>query len=184
MEEERDRPRVLQVGTPFDGKNCECTDEGADGFIDLTLKFNRNAIVDTLMKLPAEDMLELTISGMLKDETEFEGTDCIRLLKSGRMPEAVEIDNDIIPLEITLIGNTPNPFNPTTTISYGLPERQHVRIEIFNVLGQSVTVLVDRTIPAGFHSIEWDASALASGIYLYRLVTEIEVETKKMLLLK
>ncbi|MCK5128019.1 MAG: T9SS type A sorting domain-containing protein, partial [candidate division Zixibacteria bacterium] len=78
----------------------------------------------------------------------------------------------------------PNPFNPTTTISYSVPERAHVNLRIFNILGQEVQILVDNTKEAGQYEINWDAKNSASGIYFYRLSYQDKVLTKKMTLLK
>lgn len=90
----------------------------------------------------------------------------------------------IVPSAFSLQQNYPNPFNPATTISYSLLEATHVRLEVFNILGQRVDALLDADQPAGEYQLTWDASRFASGIYFYRLQTEAAVETKKMLLLK
>jgi hypothetical protein len=74
-----------------------------------------------------------------------------------------------VPLEYALGQNYPNPFNPTTRIVYQLPEASKVTIKVYNTLGQTVAVLVDREESAGFKSAEWNASGLASGIYFYRM---------------
>jgi hypothetical protein len=94
-----------------------------------------------------------------------------------------------LPGRFSVSQNYPNPFNPVTAVEYVLPERTHVTIEIFNVLGQKVRTLVDREEPAGPHSVVWDGTdangnSVASGLYLYRVQTADQVETKKMLLLK
>ncbi len=90
----------------------------------------------------------------------------------------------LIPDEFSLSQNYPNPFNPTTEIAFDLPAASHVTLEIYNVLGQRVTVLADGSYNAGQHTVTWDASNQASGIYFYRLTTPDYVATKKMLLLK
>jgi flagellar hook assembly protein FlgD len=83
-----------------------------------------------------------------------------------------------------VVGNFPNPFNPTTTIWYSLPTSSHVTLEIYNVLGQRVTLLVDREQGAGAHTAMWDASSAPSGVYFYRLSTSDLTETRKIMLLK
>jgi len=88
------------------------------------------------------------------------------------------------PTVFALHQNHPNPFNPTTEISFSLPNAADVKLEIFNIMGQQVTTLVNRYLEAGNHSVTWDGSGAASGVYLYRLQVGDMVDTKKMLLLK
>jgi hypothetical protein len=97
---------------------------------------------------------------------------------------AEEEDIPVLPVAFTLNQNYPNPFNPVTVISYSLPSAAHVTLDIYNILGQRVTTLIDGRMEAGEHAVTWDASRYASGVYLYRLHTEQATETKKMLLLK
>ncbi len=89
-----------------------------------------------------------------------------------------------LPTRISLSQNFPNPFNPTTQINYALPQDAKVRLDIYNLLGQKVATLVDRKQQAGYHSVRWDASSFASGVYFYRLQAGDFVETKRMILLK
>lgn len=89
-----------------------------------------------------------------------------------------------VPLEIFLNQNYPNPFNPTTLIRYGLPEEANIRLEVYNVLGQRVATLVNGQQTAGYHSIQFDGSRLASGLYIYRLTTGNRVVSRKMMLIK
>ena len=81
--------------------------------------------------------------------------------------------------------NYPNPFNPSTMINYQLPKTSNVEISIYNLLGQKVATLVNKKQNAGTYQVEWDASGFASGVYLYRIMTDTGyIETKKLLLLK
>jgi len=73
-----------------------------------------------------------------------------------------------IPGAFSLDQNYPNPFNPMTTIRYSLPVDSHVRLEVFNMLGESVALLANGTQSAAYHEVEWGGN-LASGIYVYRL---------------
>ncbi len=82
------------------------------------------------------------------------------------------------------INNYPNPFNPMTTIAFNLPFASQAKLEIYNILGQNVITLVDEYLNAGEHSINWDGSNAASGIYLYRLTTDEFNITKRMVLMK
>jgi len=94
------------------------------------------------------------------------------------------------PEAFALANNYPNPFNPATTIKYALPEASQVRLEVFNVVGQVVSTLVDNHQNAGRYVVQWDATndqghSLSSGLYFYRLQAGGEfLEVKKMLLLK
>ncbi len=102
----------------------------------------------------------------------------------------VETDTDLpMPTEFDLKQNYPNPFNPTTRIAFAVPRQGHVRLDVFNLLGQKVRTLVDEDLPAGNHSVEFDGtdnygSPVASGIYFYRITTADDTDSKKMLLLK
>ncbi len=98
------------------------------------------------------------------------------------------IDDDLkgygLPDEFGLAQNYPNPFNPVTTIEYYLPRASKVRLEVFNVLGQSVVKLVDGRRSAGRHLVDFNASGKPSGIYFYRLTHGEGTETRKMTLVK
>jgi photosystem II stability/assembly factor-like uncharacterized protein len=80
--------------------------------------------------------------------------------------------------------NYPNPFNPTTTISFTLPSKLFVTLKIYDVLGKEVSSLVNEDIPAGTHHRTWNASAMPSGVYFYRLQAGSVLETKRLLLLR
>jgi len=99
------------------------------------------------------------------------------------------VDDPLIPTNTELNSNYPNPFNPTTTISYSISEPIFVNIAIYNVKGAKVKNLVDGDKEAGFHSVVWDGKdhngkKVASGIYLYRFNTSEVVQIKKMMLIK
>jgi len=89
-----------------------------------------------------------------------------------------------IPIEFQLYQNYPNPFNPSTTIRYGLPKESKVSLEVYNILGERVTQLVNQQLKAGYHEVEFNNSSHSSGIYFYRIQAGDFVETKKMILLK
>ncbi|HOT97746.1 MAG TPA: T9SS type A sorting domain-containing protein [bacterium] len=85
--------------------------------------------------------------------------------------------------------NYPNPFNPTTTIDFSVPKASQVKLTVYNMLGQKVKTLVDRTMVAGTHTIKWDGlddngSAVSSGMYIYRLEGQFGVKSHKMMFLK
>lgn len=92
---------------------------------------------------------------------------------------------ETLPSTIELSQNYPNPFNPSTTIQFTLPSSEQVRLEVFNTLGQKVAILVNNQIrSSGRHQVQFDASQLASGVYIYRLQAGNYTQTKRMLLLK
>ena len=100
-----------------------------------------------------------------------------------------EIDIKAIPLEYTLHENYPNPFNPTTTLRFDLPNISDVNLTIYNMLGQKVKTFNMQNTPAGFHSLIWNATndygdPVSAGIYLYQLQAKGFVKTRKMVLLK
>jgi probable HAF family extracellular repeat protein len=103
----------------------------------------------------------------------------------GRLITSIEYPKQIIINNTYSLGqNYPNPFNPVTTIRYNIPNAAQVSISIFNILGQKVTTLVDDFKYAGSYEVKFDASRLASGIYLYNIQAGKYFETKKMILLK
>jgi hypothetical protein len=91
-----------------------------------------------------------------------------------------------LPIEFALEQNYPNPFNPSTNIEFSIPNATPVRLEVFNVLGQRVATLVNgQTMTAGTHSVAFDASAMTSGMYIYRLQAGASFsQTRTMMLLK
>ncbi len=94
------------------------------------------------------------------------------------------IDEPATVTEFALYGNYPNPFNPTTTISFALPEASHVQLAIFDIQGRKVEVIINGQRDAGNHEITWDASTLPSGIYFYSIQAADFKAVKKMVLIK
>jgi len=124
-------------------------------------------------------------------------------IKYTPQPVSVEEDKSNLPSAYHLFHNYPNPFNPSTTIKYAIPERAKVNLSIYNLLGEKIAELVNGELEAGYHETKWNVSAsggLPSGIYFYTLVVSpIEplqagksfdklrtgfVETKKLILMK
>ncbi len=95
-----------------------------------------------------------------------------------------EEEKEIVPTEYTLYQNYPNPFNPTTTIKYDIPNTGEVSVVIYDILGRRIKELINTKQQAGRYEIQFNASNLASGVYLYQLRTNDYVNTKKMILLK
>ncbi|MCL1827242.1 MAG: T9SS type A sorting domain-containing protein [Candidatus Cloacimonetes bacterium] len=110
-----------------------------------------------------------------------------QILKLGQADDEVVIIPEIT--EFSLNSNYPNPFNPETTISFGLPFTTDVNLSIYNIKGQKVTTLINDKRPAGEHKITWNGTddagqSVSSGIYFYRLNTDRFTKTNKMVLLK
>ncbi|MDI6804576.1 MAG: M4 family metallopeptidase [Bacteroidota bacterium] len=95
----------------------------------------------------------------------------------------VEIDSRIPP-KFELAQNYPNPFNPTTNFGFRIPDFGFVSLKVYDVFGKEVTTLVNEVKHPGEYSVQWDASSIASGVYLYRLQCNNFTETKKLLLMK
>ena len=103
--------------------------------------------------------------------------------------EYLDVEDKTIPSDFALHGNYPNPFNPTTQIRFDLPNKNDVNINIYNMLGQRVKVFSMPNTPAGTHTITWNATnqsgqPLSAGVYLYQMISEDFVQTRKMILLK
>jgi subtilisin family serine protease len=103
-----------------------------------------------------------------------------KLMKDG----TIAINQDLIPTEFNLAQNYPNPFNPTTTINFSLPSDNQVSITVYDILGKEVAKLVNDFRSAGNYSIEFDASTLSSGVYIYQIKAGEFTESKKFILQK
>ena len=180
---------IEDVSTPvLNSQNaCDCTNEGADGFDDLTLKFKTQDIVAVIGSVNNGDEIVLAVTGELFDGTLIEGEDCI-IIKSKGFKNQKTISPG--PLEnFSVLQNYPNRFNPETEIHFQLPAASQVLVRIFNTLGQEIRILTDREYEAGFHSLRWDSkdnngNLVSSGIYLYQLKAGTFSLIKKMSLIR
>ncbi len=125
------------------------------------------------------------VNGSLLNAVLKEGTDLTIAQRLERI-EIIEVQasSKQIPTVYELNQNYPNPFNPTTIIKFALPKDSHVAMSVYNILGQKVADLVNDQYVAGYHQVEFNASDVASGMYLYKLEAGGFVQTKKMLILK
>lgn len=138
--------------------------------------------------------LEIVISSSTGDSNREEATFILRrsvldVVYTPALPMDVSDSRANMPTDHFLSANYPNPFNPSTTIEYNLPTRSQVRVEILNMLGQTVRVLTDAPVSAGLHRVVWDGrtsygTPVASGIYYYRIVAGDLINARKMILLK
>ncbi len=121
--------------------------------------------------------------GIVMDGTVAGGmfVDDFKANASGR---AVGVDDEQLPMEFNLAQNYPNPFNPTTNIKLVLPEAVDVNLAVYNLAGQKVATLKNENMKAGYHTINFDASRLSSGVYFYKVEAGSYKSVKKMTLLK
>lgn len=148
--------------------------------------------------LPAGESIEIMIAfsplsgGMFEGNLGITSDDVtmplMNIALSG-VGQALSTDNNVLPVVTELKGNYPNPFNPSTTIRFGMREAGKVKIDVYNVLGQKVRTLVNDNLGAGNHSVVWNGTDdrgrnVASGIYFYRMNTGSYSSTKKMLMMK
>ncbi|MDX1642114.1 MAG: T9SS type A sorting domain-containing protein, partial [Balneolaceae bacterium] len=89
-----------------------------------------------------------------------------------------------LPSSVALNQNYPNPFNPTTQISYDLPKQADVRLEVYDLVGRQVATLVNQTVEAGSHIVNFDAANLSSGVYIYRLHAGNTILSRKLTIIK
>ena len=102
----------------------------------------------------------------------------------GKFSYSDVVEVEMIPIEFILYQNYPNPFNPVTTIKYAIPFECNVKIVLYNSLGEQAAVILNKIMPAGYHSIKFDGSELSSGLYIYRIESKGFMKSKKMLLIK
>jgi uncharacterized protein (TIGR02145 family) len=93
-------------------------------------------------------------------------------------------DESTTPNKFILMQNFPNPFNPTTIIQFETTHKTFISLKVFNVLGNEIATLINEEKPVGIHKVEWNAKALPSGIYFYKIQAGNFTETKKMVLMK
>jgi pimeloyl-ACP methyl ester carboxylesterase len=110
-------------------------------------------------------------------EFQARGTILLKLVSIG-------VEEEKLPTEYALMNNYPNPFNPETTIEYGIPKDSDVRLIVYNLLGEEVMTLVNEKQVAGWYKVRFDANRLSSGVYLYRIIIDDFVQTKKLILLR
>jgi hypothetical protein len=160
---------------------------GTQRFID-DLTAGQNSIEFSGVEFP----VKIKVEGMSLKVQDISGQEINSELNSGdevviynnAITKLIVLSADMSPVSYSLEQNYPNPFNPSTTIKFSLPEVSNVKLTIYNAIGQRVAELVNEQLQAGNYSYQWNASNLASGLYLYELRTQDFVATKKMLLMK
>jgi hypothetical protein len=176
------RSDVEDVASPVYERvdTCDCTTKGADGFDDLTLKFDRQEIISALGRVNDGDELVLTLTANLMDRTCLEGFDCVIILQKFKKGGGLQSDapGSTIPKVFALHQNQPNPFSSTTSMHYTLPEDRMVSLKIYDLTGKAVRTLVDNEQKVGYYTIEWDGrdnrgQKVAAGIYFTRFKARI-----------
>lgn len=110
--------------------------------------------------------------------------DDVFIAQGTEAPSAVKSENSLSPADLSLAQNYPNPFNPQTSITYSIDKSQQVKLSVYDLLGKEVAVLQNGKQAVGEHRVVFDASKLSSGIYIYRLETEQQTLSKRMVLMQ
>ncbi len=111
----------------------------------------------------------------------------LSILKNAVTEIATGLNNklrDAIVYKFQLNQNYPNPFNPKTNITFSIPRQGRVQLVVYNLLGKKMFTLIDEVLPAGNHHVEFGATYLPSGVYVYQLKANHQVATRKILLIK
>ena len=90
----------------------------------------------------------------------------------------------VLPEQYSLSNAYPNPFNPTTTIKFAVPEDIKVTLEVYDINGRKINILIDSNIEKGYHSVVWDATNYSSGIYFVKMISDEYINTQKIMLIK
>jgi len=161
---------------------CYCTTDLADGYLDMTLKFDHQEILAALGPVTDGEVRVLTLTGMTYEGMPIEGKDCVVIIHK----EPSKLSAEMV-REFSLGNNYPNPFNLSTSISFYLSVSSNWSLSIYNITGQLVKSFEGYS--SGQVSITWDGkdgsrNEVASGIYLYKLSAGDLTSTKKMVLIK
>jgi hypothetical protein len=155
----------------------------------------------TSVSITYQEIVENVFEGMPNDRATVrfsvsttDGIDTVKVTGDDRVLfvnryDYLSTEEGAIPTEFALHENYPNPFNPTTTLRFDLPEVSDATVTIYNMLGQKVRTFNMNDTPAGYHSIKWNATndygeQVGAGVYLYQLQAKDFVKTRKMVLLK
>ena len=126
-----------------------------------------------------------TYNGFIVVTTNVAGNEFVTIPVSLFTGPPVSVDEEeLVPIGFELMQNYPNPFNPSTLIKYSIPKNSFVKLSVYNLIGEEVSLLVNEEVGAGFHEITFNAANLSSGIYFYRLQVGNTIQIKKMVLLK
>ena len=180
----------LYLGHPDIGDPIEFLDGSVKLQTDALMPIRGRQTVTGQFVMP-ETIPEARLYAVLDQDEQIDERETCKKLGFVRLSTKADVvtsnEHDValdMPQRYQLHHNYPNPFNPSTNINFDLPESQDVRLEVFDLLGRRVALLVDETLGTGFHSVTFDASALTSGVYFYRIQAGSFVKTQKMMLVK
>lgn len=148
----------------------------------MTTGYGLWAISPTQIPLLVEEQVYINLHTALHPGGEIRG----QLTRNTTIPTSTSIDNNDSdrPITLRLNQNYPNPFNPSTAITYDVQQSGMIRLSVYDMLGREVAVLVNGVQPAGAHNVNFNASAMASGLYVYRLTSGSQSIARTMLLVK
>jgi hypothetical protein len=129
---------------------------------------------------PGMVILDVTVT----DDSLASCTDSILIIIISELTGVDDLVLAGIPNDYCLYQNYPNPFNPSTKIKFALPKTEKVRIEVCNIIGQKIKTLLNKSMPTGYHEVEFKGENLPSGIYLYRIEAGEFQDVKKMILIR
>ncbi len=158
-----------------------------DSIVEFEWDFTNNGVIDSREQNPEFTYLEAGIYSVrlsvftLTDSATRVLKDIVEVFDEST---GFRLDNKNHFSNYELCQNYPNPFNPTTKISYSIPQELKVNLSIFDVLGSKITTLVDEEKKTGYYEVEFDATGLTSGIYIYQLIAGNFSQTNKMILVR
>jgi hypothetical protein len=178
--------RFAETYSTHFGKQLQFPIQISGAISSVGIRWNSDFVTDEIVKLQIQESGKKTRNVKLSGKGEIKNLD-----PSNTKISLILIDRSEIPTEYILHQNYPNPFNPVTSITYELPVESKVRLSVYNILGELVAIIADDLQDEGYHSSDWDASNVASGVYFYKLEaagmsdnSKSFVQIKKMLLTK
>lgn len=173
-------PQMTLVNDCYD-----CTTLTADGYADLRLRFNTQAVIAALpTNVTNGTCLPVYITGELFDGSPFRGRDMVRIIIGGNPKD---VSDEPIVSNFGLTQNTPNPFGSATTLKYSLPSQTHARLAVYDVVGREVAVLLDQVMGEGDHTVRWNGRSTAgaqlpAGVYFCRLTAGTQSAMMRMVI--
>ncbi len=140
--------------------------------------------LDYTGEMPGGSVVAIQPTGTGNIVALINGRNSTSLVRLKRDDPTSTVEERLVPSAFRLGQNYPNPFNPSTQITFEIPASGEVRVDVFSIDGRRVATLLEQYMPAGSHSVSFDASGISSGVYLYRLQTGDQVAVRKMMLIR